>query len=140
MLYLWELFFGMYYIFYEKFTNRSQSIAALVCNICLMSGRILVWANWSWNSLSIAWHLLNRYVNAWWHCCQYTVYSIIHLSGHLFGNQSPFLNWKWLTYPEIQLSRQSVWDRGCPYKWWSTVMWPSGTSEKTVSEITTYYK
>ena len=26
---------------------------------------------------------------------------IIHLSGHMFGNQSPFLNRKWLAYPEI---------------------------------------
>ena len=30
---------------------------------------------------------------------------IIHLSGHMFGNQC-------LTYPEIQLSGQSVWDGG----------------------------
>ena len=45
----------------------------------------------------------------------------IHLSGHLFWNQSPFLNRKWLTYPEIQLSGQSVWERRCPNKWGSTV-------------------
>ena len=58
----------------------------------------------------------------------YTIYSgaslirIIHLFGHLFGNQSPFLNRKWLTYPEIQLSEQSVWERRCPDKWGSTVL------------------
>ena len=46
---------------------------------------------------------------------------IIHLSGHLFGNQSPFLNRKWLTYLEIQLSGQSVWKRRCADKWGSTV-------------------
>ena len=56
-----------------------------------------------------------------------------HLSGpHLsvlitypdtFGNQSPFLNIKCLTvtYLEIRLSRQSVWERRCPDKWSSTV-------------------
>ena len=47
---------------------------------------------------------------------------IIHLSGHLFGNQSTFLNRKWLTYLEIQLSGQSVWERRCPDKWGSTVV------------------
>ena len=47
---------------------------------------------------------------------------IIHLSRHLFWNQSPFLNRKWLTYPEIQLSGQSVWERRCLDKWGSTVV------------------
>ena len=46
---------------------------------------------------------------------------IIHLSGHLLGNQSPCLNRKRLTYPEIQLSGQSVWERRCPDKWGSTI-------------------
>ena len=46
---------------------------------------------------------------------------IIHLSGHLFGNQSPFLNRKWLIYPEIQLFGQSVWEQRCPDKSGSTV-------------------
>ena len=44
-----------------------------------------------------------------------------HLSGPV-GNQSPCLNRKWLTYPEIQLSGQSVWERRCPDKWGSTVL------------------
>ena len=54
----------------------------------------------------------------------YSLIRIIHLSGHMFGNQSPFLNRIWLTYmyQEIQLSRQSVWERRCPDKWDSTVV------------------
>ena len=38
------------------------------------------------------------------------------LSGHLFWNQSPFLNRNGLPYREIQLSIQSVWGRRCPDK------------------------
>ena len=33
---------------------------------------------------------------------------IIHLSGHLFGNQSPFLNRKWLSYPDSQSGNGGV--------------------------------
>ena len=50
-----------------------------------------------------------------------------HLSG-LFtysetclGTNPLFLNRKCLTYPKIQLSGQSVWERRCPDKWGSTV-------------------
>ena len=46
---------------------------------------------------------------------------IIQLSGHLFGNKSLCLNRKWLTYPKIQLSGQSVWEQRCPDKWGSTI-------------------
>ena len=48
---------------------------------------------------------------------------MIHLSGHMFGNESPLFNRKCLTYPEIHLSGQSVWERRCPDKWGSTVLW-----------------
>ena len=52
---------------------------------------------------------------------------IIHLSGHKFENQSPFLNRMCLTYPEIQLSGQSVWEQRFPDKWGSTVsIMPNG--------------
>ena len=47
---------------------------------------------------------------------------IIHLSGHMFGNQLLFLHWKWLTHPDIQLSGQLVWEWGFPDKWGSTVV------------------
>ena len=50
---------------------------------------------------------------------EYSLIRNIHLSGHLFGNQ--FLNGNWLTYLEIQLSGQLVWERRCPDKWGSTV-------------------
>ena len=50
----------------------------------------------------------------------YPDYSLIRTD--MFGNQSPFLNRKWLTNPEIQLFGQSVWERRCPDKWGSTVL------------------
>ena len=50
------------------------------------------------------------------------LFRIVHLSWHMFENQSLFLNRKWLTNLEIQLSGQSVWERRCPDRWGSTVV------------------
>ena len=56
-------------------------------------------------------------------CSWASLIQIIHLSGHMFGNQYPFLNRKWFAYSEVKLFGQSVWERRCLDTWGSTVLW-----------------